>query len=342
MQQISIRNKKIGDHAPMLVIAEVACAHEGDYDKLIRLIDIAIETGADAVKFQVLNAQSHMAPSHRIFELVKTLEFSKAEWEKAIGYLRKKSDILILTDIYDEASLDTVVALDPDMIKIHSADLNNYRLLEKAAQLNKPTLIGAGASSLDEIRDALLFYGKHFTGFIGLLHGYQAFPTQPEDLHISQIGTLREYFQIPVGFLDHTEGDSDESMYMPLVARGAGAFAVEKHITIDRADKGIDYESALSLPNFKKMVDWIRKADTGMGSPVLLPLSDSEIGYRKFMKKNLVAATDLKKGDVLSADRIALKRSGSGITADHYANVLNKKINADIPKDGNILLSNIE
>jgi N,N'-diacetyllegionaminate synthase len=342
MDQITIRNKQIGIHCPMFIIAEAACAHEGDFKKLIQLIDIAIATGADAVKFQVLNAQSHMAPSHRIYELVKTLEFSKEQWIEAIQYVRSKSDILILIDIYDEYSIDTVAALDPNMIKIHSADLNNYRLLEKAAQLNKPTLMGVGASRVDEIRDAISFYQKHFNGFVGLLHGYQAFPTQPEDLNINQIRTLQQYFNLPVGFLDHTEGDSDESMYMPLVARGAGAFAVEKHITIDRAEKGIDYESALSLDNFKKMVSWIRKADIGMGSPILLPLSAPEIGYRSFMKKNIVAATDLKKGDVLTEDKIALKRSGNGITAENYPDVLNKQLKTNLAKDDNILLNNIE
>jgi sialic acid synthase SpsE len=342
MEKIIIRGRSIGENCPMLVIAEVACAHEGDFDKLIRLIDIAIATNAGAVKFQILNAEAHITASHQIYDLVKTLEFSKEQWLEAITYLRNKSDILIMTDIYDEASIDIVKAVNPDMIKIHSADLNNYRLLRSAASLQKPTLIGVGASTIDEIRDGLAAYKDNFNGFIGLLHGYQAFPTHTEELQIIQINTLKQYFNVPVGFLDHTEGDSDESIFIPLVARGAGAFAIEKHITIDREHKGIDYESALSLPNFHKMTLWLKEADKAMGNRILQPLSQSEKRYRSFMKKNIVAARDLKKGDILTDDSISFKRSENGVTGDHYYEFLNRILTIDVKKDQNILFTDLK
>ncbi|HIA11461.1 MAG TPA: hypothetical protein EYN69_05230, partial [Flavobacteriales bacterium] len=210
--QIEIKGKYIGQNCPVLIIAEVASAHEGNFDDLLKLIDLAAKTGADAVKFQVLNAESHMTPKHQIWDLVQQLEFSKDEWIEAAEYTRANSSMLLLVDVYDIQSITTVTAMKSDMIKIHSADLNNFELIEAAAKLKIPAMIGVGASSLDEIEQCIKVYrDSNPEGFLSLMHGYQGFPTELEDMNIRQLTLLREHFGLPVGFLDHAEGDTDAS-----------------------------------------------------------------------------------------------------------------------------------
>lgn len=335
----TIRHKTVGEGMPYMVIAEIACAHEGNYGNLLKLIDLACETGADAVKFQVFNMGSHMTPHHRIFELAKKLEFTAAQWKEAVAYARSKTDAIICADVYDMGSVQTVAALNVDMVKIHSADLNNFPLIKEVARFKKPTMLGTGASTFVEIAAGLeAFRAENADSFVGLMHGYQAFPTKLEELNILQIPTIKERFDVPVGFLDHIEGDTDESLYVSLLARAVGAFAVERHIVLDRSLKGVDHESALSLPYFKKFVDWVRKSEAALGNPVPGPLTPEEIKYRELMKKMMVAARDISIGEKLNAEMIAFKRSKQpGLSGQELSSVLGKTTKVKISKDDNIL-----
>lgn len=337
MKNIKIKNKLIGDNAPVVIIAEVASAHGGNFDELIKLIDFAKATGADAIKFQVLTAESHMTPMHEIWELVKQLEFSKEQWQEAADYTRRTTELIVITDIYDIESIDKVRLIDPDFIKIHSADLNNFFLVKEAAKLNKPTLIGVGASTIEEIAKCLnVFHSINSSCFVSLMHGYQGFPTELSDMNMNQIKMLRNLFQIPVGFLDHTEGDTEESIYLSLVARALNAFAIEKHIVLDRTLKGIDYEAAVSMEYFKKLVQQIRIVETALGSYQPLPLSKGEKRYRDFMKKNIVASVDIKEGDIIEMHKIYFKRSKGALPQESLENILGKKAKRNIHKNQNI------
>jgi N,N'-diacetyllegionaminate synthase len=337
MKKIEIDNKSIGENSPVLIIAEIASSHEGNFSDLIKLIDFASKTGADAVKFQVLNAEAHMTSQHQIWGLVKQLEFSKEQWIEAALYTRKNTKMLMLTDVYDIRSIETVFHMKPDMIKIHSADLNNFELVAAVAKLGIPTMIGVGASTLDEITNSIkVFKNINTDGFLSLMHGYQGFPTSLEDMNIRQLCMIRDIYNLPVGFLDHTEGDTDASLYIPLVAASLGAFAIEKHICLDRALKGIDHESSLSLRYFKKLVNQVRNVEIALGSQNPTELSEGEIRYRKFMKKGLVAAVNIKEGEVLSEKNIAMKRSEGALQQDELRFILGKKVKINLVKDDNI------
>ena len=337
MVNITIRDKKIGKDAPMMIIAEIASAHEGRFNDLIKLIDFAKETGADAVKFQVLNAESHMTPEHEIWDIVKQLEFSRKQWIKAAEYTRKATNMVLLTDIYDLASVETVKAMNPDMIKIHTADLNNFELVKEAAKINLPTLIGVGASTLDEISKCLHVFRKFNSKvFLALMHGYQGFPTKLDDMNMRQLEMLRQLFQIPVGFLDHSEGDTEESVFIPLVARAIGVFAIEKHIVLDRSLKGIDYESALSMDTFKKLIRKIRLIEKALGSYQPMPLSPGEIRYRSFMKKDIVAKFEIQPSEIITKEKICFKRSAGALPQEELQRVIGKKAKTKIDKNQNI------
>tara|TARA_B110000483_G_scaffold237717_1_gene313018 strand:- start:17467 stop:18498 length:1032 start_codon:yes stop_codon:yes gene_type:complete len=337
-----IGSRKIGIGQPMMIIAEIASAHEGRLDDMFKLIDFANETGADAVKFQVLNLESHMTKKHEIFDLVGTLEFSCDEWLSIMKYAREKTDMIIMTDVYDLVSVQTVKEMNPDLVKIHSADLNNKGLVEAVALLNKPTMIGFGASTVEEIRKSIQFFRqKNKTSFLSLMHGYQGFPTKIEDMNISQLKSYADLFSLPMGFLDHTEGDTEESLYLAIAARAIGAFAVEKHIVLNRADKGIDYQSALSMDYFKRFIKQIRKTELALGNNKPTPISEGEQRYRDFMKKSIVAKTLIRKGEVLSFENLALKRTSGALPQEMYDMLIGKEAKFDIEKNENITLNNV-
>jgi len=336
MNKITLRNKTIGEGQPILTIAEIASAHEGSYKNLIKLIDMAYKTGADAVKFQVFNSNSLMTEKHSIWDLVQKLEFSKEQWIDVAKYTRKYS-ILMLTDVCDIKSIDTIIAMEPDMVKIHSADLNNFELVENVAKLHIPTMIGIGASTLNEITNSInVFKNINNSGFLSLMHGYQGFPTNLEDMNIRQLIMLKDVYKLPVGFLDHTEGDTESSIFIPLVATSIGAFAIEKHICLDRKSKGIDYESSLSLKYFQKLISQIHDVEKALGSQSPTELSEGEIKYRKFMKKGLVTATSMRKGDIFTMDKINMKRTDEALPQDKLKDILGRKAKINLNTNDNI------
>ena len=334
---VIVRGIRVGENAPALIIAEVASSHEGDFEDLIKLIEFASKTGAGAVKFQVLTADSHMTSTHQIWDLVQKLEFSSQEWREAIDYTRANTDLLVITDVYDIGSVEKVKNLHPDMVKIHSADLGNLPLIQAVADLNVPTLFGVGASTIEEIVTALRMYRSRASKtFMALMHGYQGFPTDISDMNMLQMRMLRDRFGIPVGFLDHTEGDTDESIYLSLVARGLGAFAIEKHIVLDRQLKGIDHEAAISMDVFRKLVSQLRVVEQALGSFDPVPFSDGENKYRQFMKKNIVAAIDIRKGEIVNLDSLAFKRTGASRSTGNLKAILGKEARTDIKKNQTI------
>ncbi|MDG2449490.1 MAG: N-acetylneuraminate synthase family protein [Saprospiraceae bacterium] len=343
MQSVKIGNRLIGENHPMMIIAELASSHEGRYTDMLKLIDFAIKTGADALKFQVLNQESHITKAHEIYDLVGQLEFSSDQWVSIMSYARQNTDMIIMTDVYDLASLEIVKRMNPDMVKIHSADLNNKQLVRGVAKLNKPSMIGIGASSLEEIRKAIhWFKEENEYDFLSLMHGYQGFPTKLEDMNISQLGPLKELFGLPMGFLDHAEGDTEESLYLAIAARAIGAFAVEKHIVLNRDTKGIDYQSALSMPFFKRFVNQIRNVESALGNRTPQPFSPGEKRYRDFMKKDIVAKEKIKKGEILTIENLTLKRSKGALSQGYYEVLLGKVARIEINKDENITLSKIK
>jgi N,N'-diacetyllegionaminate synthase len=327
-------------NTPMKIIVEIASAHEGSYNNMLKLIDLSIKTGADALKFQILNQESHITSSHKIYDLVGQLEFSSDQWLNIMSYTRSKTDMIIMTDVYDIASISTVKLMDPDMVKIHSADLNNKQLVKMVARLSKDTMIGIGASSLEEIRKAIQWFKEeNAENRLTLMHGFQGFPTKLEDMNMSQIKTYKELFGLQVGFLDHTEGETEESIYLALAAKAFGAFAVEKHIVIDRQAKGLDYESALSVASFKKFIHQIRQLEIAIGNRIPQPLSVGEQKYREFMKKKIIARNNILQGEVLNDSNLTFKRSEGGLSQEYYELINGKHALEDIRKNENITLS---
>ncbi len=160
------------------LIAEVACAHQGDPNLLYELSEFALTSGFPAIKFQIMNARSHMSSKHKLFSLVESLEISPKIWISLFKHLRIKfPEAMLICDIYDLVSFDLVKSLKPDAIKIHAADLGNTDLIKKSITLSLPIYLGLGGSSYSEFSNTVSLIKANHKSHLCIMFGYQGFPT---------------------------------------------------------------------------------------------------------------------------------------------------------------------
>lgn len=341
-KQVTIRNRVIGPGQAPYIIAEMACAHDGIPEKAIRLVDAAVKAGADAVQLQFFVPDETVTPSHPVYDVVKRIALGASDWKNVFDYARKQ-DIAVFVCTYDVPSVSLAVQLGADAIKLNSADLSNPDVLHAVAASGIPFTLGTGASTFEEIANGLFFAKEHGADKVILMHGVQNFPTRTEDLNISRVELLRDAFGIPVGYHDHTDGDDPFAKIVDLVAVGLGACVIEKHITVDRSEKGVDYQAALEPEEFKTFVENIRRAWVAYGTKSIRPFTESDIRYRKFQKKSVVAAQLIKAGEVITRQHVRFIRNvDPGIPPIQFPQVEGKKAKRDFQPFENIVLHEVE
>lgn len=314
------------------IIAEMACSHDGSVELAEKIIDGAIEAGANAIQFQIWRHQDMVVPSHPDVDLLRKLELSHAQWEKLTEYVRKKAPGMeIIACVYDSASGEFAHELGVNAFKIHTADLSNPLLLRKIAEFGKRIDLSVGSSTFEEISDAISWIGEEGDPKIWLMYGKQLFPTEVADAEILQAVTLAEAFELPVGYQDHSDADSDEAFSLPIAARGAGLWIQEKHVTHDRAKKGADHQAALNPDEFKRFVNSIRTIDAAMGDGRPHPFSEAEKKYRKYSKKSLVASRGLPRNHTLEEEDVLILRANQlGLSPDRLCSIVGKTLKKTI------------
>jgi N,N'-diacetyllegionaminate synthase len=339
---IRIADYEIRDGNRPYIIAEMACAHDGYVDKAYKLIDMAVDAKADAVQFQIFHTDEIVVPGHHLHSVLLKIEFSEKEWIDLAVYAKSKK-IHVMVCTYDVASVGLAVKMNADGIKLNSADLLNFDVLGAVSDSGLPFTLGTGASTVDEIAAALTFLGELGANNVILMHGVQNFPTKINDLNIERIKLLKNLFQIPVGYHDHTDSEEVFSKYVDLIAIGLGANVIEKHITLDRSIKGLDYQAALEPEEFNSFVQTIHMAYVALGSMKPTALSESDKKYRTFQKKSIVVIFDLKVGDILSRDKVMFLRNlSNGISPNEFERMKDKRISKDIKAYTNITWTNVE
>jgi len=284
IKPIKIKEKVIGETYPTFLIAEMACAHQGDVKQACELVDVAARAKADAIQIQVYKKEIYMNPLYESYDLITRLELSQNEWLKVINKIKKKN-MLFFAAGYDVNSIKFLTENGVDAFKIHSADTSNPEVLREVTNSGKPVFLSCGASTVKEINKALNFLRKNGTKDIILMYGYQAFPTKIEDSHLNFIRTLERMFGLNVGFYDHVDGGSILAKIIPIMAIGFGTQVIEKHFILNREKKGIDYESSLGPEDFVEFVDYVRKAEKAIGQKNIRAFTDGEINYRAYCKK---------------------------------------------------------
>ena len=293
------------------IIAEMACSHEGDPALARKIIDGAGQAGADAVQFQIWSLQDMVVPHHTDYGILKKIELSQDEWASLARYVREQYPAMkIIACIYEPKSLAFAEKIGVDAYKIHSADLSNPLLLDEVSKTGKRIDLSVGASTLVEIQNAIEWIrAASQETEIWLMYGYQSFPTPTDGIHLNYMQKLRDLFELPIGYQDHSDANAAAAFWLPAAAVGMGVEILEKHITHDRSLKGIDHESALNPDEFARFVDMVREIETAKGLGVPKPFTEKEEKYRKYSKKSLVYAKDLPVGKVLQKEDLLFMRA---------------------------------
>jgi len=329
---IKIGDKLIGNDDRIYIIAEMACAHDGEVEKAKRIVDAAVEAKTDAIQLQFFSVKDNSTPDVEGYDLGLQIEFTPKQWQEICSYIRQ-FDIHIFACTFDVPSANLAIRLGVDGIKLNSSDLSNPDILKVVAQSGIPFTLGTGASTIQEIAQAVETLLMNGGNQVIIMHGIQNFPTEIQDAHINKIKMLQALFPFPVGYHDHTDADTPFCRTIDLLAIGAGACVIEKHITLDRSEKGLDYQSALEPEEFKEFVKIIRMAEFAMGPNRIKPLSENEEKYRQFQKKSIVAIRRLETGEVLKREDIAFMRAPkNGLSPTEVNRIIRKPLVRSVAK----------
>ncbi|PHO11995.1 N-acetylneuraminate synthase [Malaciobacter marinus] len=307
----------------VFVIAEAGVNHNGSVELAKKLIDVASEVGADAVKFQTFKTELCISKDARKadyqvkntgddketqFEMVKKLELSKDMHLELISYCNSKN-IMFLSTPFDHDSIDLLNDLGLEIFKIPSGEITNLPYLRHIGQLGKKVILSTGMADIGEIENALDILTQAGTKKenIIVLHANTMYPTPMEDVNLRAMLTIGNTFDISYGYSDHTLG-----VEVPIAAVAMGASCIEKHFTLDKTMEGPDHKASLEPDELKAMVKAIRNVELALGYSIKKP-SKSEIPNMQIVRKSIVAKIDIKKGDKLSEENIAIKRPGNGI-----------------------------
>ena len=317
------------------VIAEVAQGYEGDKKLTELLTQGAIYSGADAIKYQLVFADELATPDYEYYKLFKSLEMDSYIWEGVSQQIHKNGQ-KIYFDIFGKKSLALAKKVSADGVKISTTEFYNRALIREALASFNKIYISVGGISVEDIDSLVkdLLEANHKK--ICLMYGFQSEPTPLANNNILKLKSLKNrYSDFEVGFMDHSDGGTEEAYNLILLAMGMEISTVEKHITLDRALEIEDYISGLAPDDFKKYVEKVHYYESALGTDKLV-LTRLENEYRTKASKLVVALSDLKKGQILVSEDVALKRSGSisGITPIRkLEDAVNKQLTEDIKQN---------
>lgn len=314
------------------IIAEMACSHEGAPDRGRTIIEGAGEAGADSIQFQIWKLDEMVVPHHEDYDVLSNIELTYDQWRALAEHVGSREHVMdIIACVYEQHSVDFAEDLGVEAYKIHSSDLSNPHLIKHVAETGKRIDLSVGGSTLDEIQTAIQWIEDTSNSEIWLMYGYQDFPTRVDDVHLDYMMKLRNLFERPIGYQDHSAGGSPEAFWLPAAAAGAGVDVLEKHITHDRSFEGVDHEAALNPDEFSEFVQMVRQVEAAKGTSVPRPFSEDEKRYRRDVKKSIVASRSLKKGDVLSEEDVAIRRANkSGLPPDRLDELVGQELNRDV------------
>ncbi len=323
----------LGDYSRPYIVAEVNSSHNGNVEVARRMIDAAAESGADCVKFQSwsvssLYSQSYYKENPIAKRFVKKFSLSADELRDLAVYCREKQ-VQFSSTPYSEEEVDFLVDnCAAPYVKIASMELNNPVFLQYIGSKNVPVVLSTGMGETDEIVEAVHILEKAGATQIVLLHCVSIYPVDVDTINLNNILGLREKFpQYPIGFSDHTLGDE-----AAVAATALGAAMIEKHLTLDRSQIGMDNGMAIEPNELANLVRKCRDIQRGLGSKERTVTAE-EYEQRKKMRRSLVTRRDLKCGDIISVEDVCAKRPGTGIAPDKLESILGKCINKDIPAD---------
>ena len=333
----------------VFIIAEAGVNHNGKMELAYKLVDAAKEAGVDAVKFQIFKSEKLISKSTKMadyqkenlkenisqLDMVKKLELSYEDFIKINEYCKEKG-IMFMATPFDNDSLDFLVdTLKVDVLKIGSGDLNNYPFLEKVALKNKEIILSTGMSNLSDIESALDFISQYTDKEVKVLHCTTNYPCPMDEVNLKAMNTIKDAFQVAVGYSDHTLG-----IEVPIAAVALGAEIIEKHFTLDKTMEGPDHVASLEPDELKEMTRTIRNIERALGSGIKKP-NKSEVKIQSIVKRKIVLAKDVEINHVLTENDLEYKRCENGIESKYYKSIIGKKVKRKIDADSPLMWEDI-
>ena len=337
---VSIKDKCVGIDQGTFLIAEIGLNHNGSMAMAKKLIDAAIDAGADAVKLQSYKTKYRVAKHGKTsryvekvlgveetdYEMLKKYELTKEQTIELFDYAKERT--IIFSAPFDLESADELAELGVDCYKIASFDLVNLPLIRKVASTQKPIIISTGMSYLSEVQDALMEVAKCGNPNVILMQCTSSYPCPPETMNIKAIDTMKQAFNgLPVGISDHVIGDM---VSLGAVARGGDI--IEKHFTLDKKMEGPDHILSMEPKEFAEMRERVKIVEKSLGDGIKQP-SSSEIASVIRFRKTMYAKNKINKGSIINAEDIIYTAPAYGIYAKFEDIVLGKIANQDIPEN---------
>ena len=324
----------------VFVIAEAGVNHNGDIEIAKQLIDAASEAGADAVKFQTFQADSLVCRTAKKaeyqlettdrtetqYDMLKKLELTPQMHRELIEHCLKRN-IMFLSTPFDLESIKLLSELGMQIYKIPSGEITNLPYLREIAKQQKKIILSTGMSSMDEVKAAVNVLKNNGTEDITLLHCNTQYPTPISDVNLLAMVKMREETGLPVGYSDHTQG-----IEVPIAAAALGAEVIEKHFTLDRKMEGPDHKASLEPQELMQMVVGIRKIESALGSKIK-QVSESEMTNVAIVRKSIVAAANIKRGEKYTEKNITTKRPATGISPMLWDEIIGKTADRDYKVD---------
>lgn len=324
----------------IVIIAEAGVNYNGQLELACKMADEAKQAGVDIVKFQtgipekVISRYAEKANYQKDntgadesqLEMVKKLMLRFDEFILLKEYC-EKIGIKFLSTPFDVDSIDFLNTLGCNIWKIPSGEITNLPYLLRIAKTNKPIMLSTGMSTLEEVGNALDVLKQHGAGEVTLLHCTTQYPTAFEDVNLKAMLTLKDVFGCKVGYSDHTKG-----IEVPIAAAALGASVIEKHFTLSRNMEGPDHKASLEPNELAMMVRSIRNIESALGDGKKKPVK-IEITNMTAARKSIIAARNIKKGEVLDEENLTTKRPGNGISPMRWQEIVGTVAVRDFQED---------
>jgi len=347
--EFRIGNNKIGKDYPTYIIAEISCNHEQDINKALKLIELAKDCGANAVKFQTYTPDTMTIDCNNkyfkinqgtVWDGITLYElYCKAytPWDWFPTLQKKATDLKLdfFSSPFDVTAVDFLENLNVPCYKIASFEVCDHVLLKRIAKTGKPVIMSSGVSDLEELEESLNVLRDNGCQNICLLKCTSSYPAPIENANLKTIKDMSNRFNLVSGLSDHTKG-----IEVPVAAVCLGAGVIEKHFKLEEKTKSPDDAFSLTPTEFKNMVDSIRKVEKAIGK--IKYKKDGQEKKNQTFKRSLFVVKDMKEGDTFSSENIRSIRPGYGLHTRHYDGIIGKNCNKEIKRGKPLLLEDIK
>jgi N-acetylneuraminate synthase len=342
MTTVSIGGRRVGDGEPCFCIAEAGSNHNGSLDMARRLIDVAVEAGADAVKFQLFRADrlyprgagrsEYLKLDRSIYDIIAEMEMPY-EWIEPLAEHCRAGGVMFLASVFDEDAADRIERYVP-AFKVASYEMTHIPLVRHLARKGKPLIISTGTAHLDEVRETVEEVRRTGNEDVILMQCTASYPAPLDALNVRAVQTLKQTFDVPAGLSDH----SRDPIVGPVAAIALGANILEKHYTLDNDLPGPDHRFAVEPHELRAMIQAVRNTERALGTGEKAPLA-IEQELRGFARRSVFALRDIDPDDVFSSANVAVLRCGNlgaGLPPREYPALLGRRAARRIPAESPI------